>query len=250
MGMSLSVTMLGVGNAFTTRSFHTSFVMEGGGAPVLVDCPSPIGRMLREAGMGLKFADLEHVVITHIHVDHIGGLEEFLYGRRYVENCAVRPHLYTLEENIGPLWDRRLALSFGDTFDATKAGTGLEDLFEVHAIVPGEPMTIGGMEFEFRRTGHSIPTVGFVARAGGSCIGYSADATFDPELVAFLAQADLFFHEGGDGAAHTPLESLAQLPADVRRRMRVVHLPDSALEGGLPEGLVAARVGKRYGARV
>ena len=66
------------------------------------------------------------------------------------------------------------------------------------------------------------------------------------ETVLDLAEADLFFHEGGDGAAHTPLEALAGLPADVRGRMRVVHLPDGALEGGLPEGLVAAEAGKKY----
>jgi len=247
--MALSVLPLGVGNAFTTRSFHTSLVVMVDATRVLVDCPSPLGRMLREAGEGanlpLSCSSLEHVILTHLHADHICGLEEFLYTRRYVENCEDRPHLYTLPENIGPLWDRRLALTFGDTFQAEKAGTTLADLFHIHPITIGQPCAIGGISFEFRLTGHSIPTVGFLASHGGASFGYSGDATYDPELIAFLESADLIFHEGGDGPAHTPFEALAALPSEFRRRLKVVHLPDEALAQP-PFGLVAARVGQIY----
>ena len=40
-----------------------------------------------------------------------------------------------------------------------------------------------------------------------------------------LAEADLVVHEAGYGV-HTPLERLAELPADVRGRMRLAHFPD------------------------
>ncbi len=229
----MHILPLGTGNAFTTRSFHTSLVLMADATRVLVDCPSPLGRILREAseisGLSLSCATLDHLILTHLHADHICGLEEYLYTRRHIERVTVKPHLYTLAENIHPLWERRLALSFSDTFNPDKAGTRLDDLFVLHPIVPGHPVLVGELEFTFRRTGHSIPTVGFVARHGQASFGYSGDTPFDPELIAFLAQADLVFHEAGDGDSHTPLESLAALDAPLRDKIRLVHLPDDML---------------------
>jgi ribonuclease BN (tRNA processing enzyme) len=229
----MQIVSLGIGNAFTTRSFHTSLVLLAGDTRVLIDCPSPLGRILREAseisGLSLSSATLDHLILTHLHADHMSGLEEYLYTRRYIANSPEKPHLYTLAENIQPLWERRLALSFADTFNPDKAGTCLDDLFHVHPIDPEQPISIGGMEFTFRRTRHSIPTVGFVARHGQSRFGYSSDTPFDSELIAFLAEADLIFHEAGDGDSHTPIESLAALPAPLRDKIRLVHLPDNLL---------------------
>ena len=46
----MRVLVLGVGDAFTARSFGSSAVVEAPRGRVLVDCPDPIHRVLREAG--------------------------------------------------------------------------------------------------------------------------------------------------------------------------------------------------------
>jgi ribonuclease BN (tRNA processing enzyme) len=60
----------------------------------------------------------------------------------------------------------------------------------------------------------------------GRILGYSSDTAFDPELIQFLEPAHLIIHETNLGPAHSAYTSLANLPADLRERMRLIHYPD------------------------
>ena len=72
---------------------------------------------------------------------------------------------------------------------------------------------------------------------------YSADTAFDPQLVDWLSEADLFFHETNLGI-HTPLASLAALPEATRARMRLIHYPDFHEVATSP--IACAREGERF----
>ena len=84
----------------------------------------------------------------------------------------------------------------------------------------------GPFRIRARRTVHHVPTSALLVEAGGRTFGYSADTAFDPALIDFLSPADLILHETNLGPAHTPYDSLAALPADLRARMRLIHYPD------------------------
>jgi hypothetical protein len=71
-----------------------------------------------------------------------------------------------------------------------------------------------------------VPTTALLVRAGGRCLGYSADTAYDPGLIEWLAAADLVIHETGEGGLHTPYADLAALPAGLRAKMRLIHYPD------------------------
>ena len=86
-------------------------------------------------------------------------------------------------------------------------------------------MTLGPFTVECRRTIHHSPTTALRIRAGGRCLGYSADTAFDPSLLTWLHEADLVIHETNYGV-HTPYAKLAALPAEQRARMRLIHYPD------------------------
>jgi ribonuclease BN (tRNA processing enzyme) len=73
---------------------------------------------------------------------------------------------------------------------------------------------------------HHVPTSALFIEAAGRTLGYSADTAFDPELIAFLEPADLVIHETNLGPAHTPYAALAQLPAELRAKMRLIHYMD------------------------
>ncbi|HSP80145.1 MAG TPA: ribonuclease Z, partial [Myxococcaceae bacterium] len=70
-----------------------------------------------------------------------------------------------------------------------------------------------------------LPTTALRIRAGGRCLGYSADTAYDEALISWLAQADLVVHETNYGV-HTPYEKLAALPSELRAKMRLIHYPD------------------------
>ena len=66
---------LGVGDAFSALHYTSSVLLESGGQWLLLDCPHPIRKILREGsqralGRPLDLADLAGVAVTHLHADH------------------------------------------------------------------------------------------------------------------------------------------------------------------------------------
>jgi ribonuclease BN (tRNA processing enzyme) len=165
------------------------------------------------------------VLITHLHGDHMGGLEQLLFWRRFV--TQKKATLYAAPEVLAGLWDTRLRGGM-DTLMETPGGPtkklALDDYAEVRPLAPGANV-IGDLSLEHRPTVHHIPTSALRIRAGGKVLGYSADTAFDPTLIAWLDASDLFFHETNLGV-HTPLASLVALPTETRARMRLIHYPD------------------------
>ncbi len=219
---------LGVGDAFSELRYSSSLAVEHDGQVLLVDCPHPLLKMLREAraatGLARTPDRIAGVALTHLHADHASGLETFAYFVHF----ALRRRLPLLAHPavLARLWDGHLAAGMEQLLPAVGADfvrLGLEDYFEVHAL--DEPRALGPFTIEARRTIHHIPTTALRIRAGGRTLGHSADTAFDEGLIAWLAEADLVLHETGHGI-HTPYAALAALPAALRARMRLTHYPD------------------------
>lgn len=226
---------MGVGNAFTDRHFHSSFILIAGCQPVLVDAPAPLRRMVRTAAVRASIAfdvlGIDHLILTHLHGDHCNGVEEFAFMKKYLD-AGRRPHLYLLPELVGPLWENRLKAAMGGTARDTGDERKLDDFFDVHAWEPGPAHRLDNgpaIHVETRRTKHSLPCQALRITYGKYRLGYSADTTFDPGLIAFLEPCDMIIHEAGDdssAAVHTPLSKLEQLPEALRRKIRLIHFRD------------------------
>lgn len=67
------IHILGTGNAMVTECFNTCFAIENNGKYFMTDTGGGNGILsrLKEAGIGI--ADLEHLFISHNHIDHILG---------------------------------------------------------------------------------------------------------------------------------------------------------------------------------
>jgi len=98
--------------------------------------------------------------------------------------------------------------------------------FEHVPLSWSEETRTGPFTIRSRRTRHHVPTSALLIEARGRTLGYSSDTAFDPDLITFLAPADLIIHETNLGPAHTPYAALAALPPELRARMRLIHYPD------------------------
>ena len=224
--MSMTLTALGTGGALSAERYSTSLALQVDGHTLLIDCPHPMRKMMREADGDLDVGDVNALVLTHLHADHVSGLEGFAYFNHFV--LRRRTPLFAHPEVAGPLWPGHLEVSMAELIDPeTKPLPRMTfgDYFDWSPLEETSTATFGPFSIECRRTIHHIPTTALRIRAAGRCLGYSADTAFDPGLIEWLAEADLVVHETNYGA-HTPYEKLAALPAELRARMRLIHYPD------------------------
>jgi ribonuclease BN (tRNA processing enzyme) len=228
---------LGVGEAFASRNYTTCLALGAGDAWMLVDCPHPVRKMLREgshaAGQPLDLDRVSGVALSHLHADHCSGLEDFGFYAYYA--LGRRARLLAHPEVSANLWDGLLSGGMGEDRSVHGPGTPpvvmhLDDYFEVTALSESHPVTFGPFSVECRLTHHSIATTAFRITAAGRTFGFSADTAYDPALIAWLEPCDLIVHEVTTfpgSAVHTPYDRLAALPAPLRARMRLIHYSDT-----------------------
>jgi ribonuclease BN (tRNA processing enzyme) len=224
------VVVLGVGDTFSEQHCSTAMLLVCDGFQLAIDCPDQYRGVLRDAaqvsGRALSLSEIDHVLITHVHGDHMNGLEGVAYFKHFVDGRRLR--LITAPEVRENIWEERLKASMGTLWDGAQyRQLGFEDYFEHLPLSWTESISVGPFEIRARRTIHHVPTSALLVECAGRTLGYSADTAFDPELISFLSAADLIIHETNFGPAHTPYSSLAALPAALRSKMRLVHYPDS-----------------------
>jgi ribonuclease BN (tRNA processing enzyme) len=232
----MRITALGTGDAFSATRYSSCLLVEHDDTRILVDCPHPIRKILRESTRGrVDVGDIDALVLTHLHGDHASGLEGYaLFARfalqkraRLVAHPALAAHVWPqLQASMSEL----LHVD-DDNRPHHRSRLSEDDLFVVDHLALDASVSIGALHIEARMTIHHIPTTALFFRADdGTRFGYSADTAFDDTLIDWLGRADLVVHETNLGA-HTPYAKLAALPETVRSTMRLIHWPDGFDDG-------------------
>jgi ribonuclease BN (tRNA processing enzyme) len=227
---------LGVGDAFSSRFYSTCLAVGVDDTWILIDCPHPIRKMLREGmhAAGLPRLDVDKVsgiVLSHLHADHSSGLEDMGFFIYYI--IGRRARVLAHPEISRELWDGSLWAGMGVSYEkpgAPAVTRKFEDFFELCDLSYTAPTQFGPFTVECRRTFHTVPTTAFRISAAGRTLGFSADTMFDHDLIDWLAPSDLIIHEVTglpESTIHTPYARLIELPEEIRRKMRLNHLPDS-----------------------
>jgi ribonuclease BN (tRNA processing enzyme) len=174
----MELVALGTAGSFARHGQACSgYLFRAGGRSVLVDLGSgALANLFRH----MDPRDLDAVVLTHLHADHVADLFPLRLYLRYGE----RPRPAPLPV-FAPPGARDALESFGPWAEPG-------DLAEVFAFsdLPA-PLTVGPMSFTFVRTRHLVPTFGLVCRAEGRTLGLTSDTSWDPELPARFAGCDV-----------------------------------------------------------
>jgi ribonuclease BN (tRNA processing enzyme) len=119
----IKIYPLGVNGAFT-KYYHNNYVFQlGNNRKLLVDAGTTLRNSLPESGF--KETDITDIIITHLHSDHVGGLEEFAQRCKWIYNH--RPNLLIRKDLAGGLSQ---ILSSGLCTDGLK----LSDYFNIQYV--------------------------------------------------------------------------------------------------------------------
>lgn len=99
----MKLTFLGIASALsnTGRKYNSNILIERNGQKLLFDCGSDIPHALEDAGVSPL--EIDGIYLSHLHGDHIGGLEWFGFMRFFHPDSPGRPKLFmhpSLEERL------------------------------------------------------------------------------------------------------------------------------------------------------
>jgi ribonuclease BN (tRNA processing enzyme) len=194
-----SITLLGTGTCQIEHERRASSVLiQLDGMPVLFDCGHGVVQRLLE--VGVQHNELNHIVVSHFHPDHISDLIPFLHAGAWSRHNPRTTDLHI----YGPPGIRQLIDGFKNIFgvSALQQPTYVVFVYEVD----GERFSIGPYDFDFI----SLPPAGnhglrFVWQ--GKRYAITGDSNFHEYEIAFLNQVDLAIIDSG----HVEDDEIVQL---------------------------------------
>jgi ribonuclease BN (tRNA processing enzyme) len=225
----MRLTIIGCGDAFGSGGrFNTCFRLETGQSTVLVDCGASSLVGMRTAGVEPN--SIDGVVLSHLHLDHFGGLPFLLLDGQFLSR---RDRPLTI---AGPPGTRdRVAALLEVTF-AGSTKTKWRFPWEVTDIAVGVPTQFLGLTVTSTEVIHfsGAPSTALRVSNGVKTCAYSGDTQWTDALLAVGRGADLFLVECYDYerefSGHMNWKTIRARVADFgARRVMVTHMNDSVL---------------------
>lgn len=242
---AMQLKFLGSGSAFTVGqdNFQSNVLVEFEGRRLLLDCGGDIRHSL--AAQNLSYVDVDEVYVSHLHADHIGGLEYLGFSTKFDPRC-VRPRLHIADDLAEPLWNQSLAGGMSDVDDGSAT---LDTFFDVNPVPSGGSFTWQDITFQLVPVPHVTTTRGTLFSYGlffdahGVKIFFTTDTQFAPgALKKYFNDADVIFHDAETSVVksgvHAHYDQLRKLPAKIKRKTWLYHfnagpLPDAHADGFL-----------------
>lgn len=243
---TLEIVPIGVGAMLSSNFYNTNYLIIKGSTHVLVDAGFTVLSALR--ALGLKPTDIENILPTHEHPDHIGGIGSLAVANRYQGITLGKQKLKLLapRDFAGRLWEDNLKGGLSCN-EKDKKGKPLQagDWFNLVSpeIISFEhretaEYSFGGINIRTFRVMH-VPSNAESWRDSAWGIGLliddrvfiSGDTRFDRELIeTYAPQSEFMFHDvafWGD-PVHASIKELRTLPAEIKQKMSLIHLGDKA----------------------
>ncbi len=231
------LTFLGSASALPDEQHeNTHFVIQKGSRTILVDCAA--SAFVRLAKAGISAMDIEDIILTHFHPDHVSGMPMLLMGM-WLAGRRHKINLYGLSytlERMKTMWDLFDWRTWPGFFDIDYHVVAEEELALVlsndEIIIQSSPVK------------HFIPTLGLRMELPHSqkVITYSCDTEPCPAVTRLAQGADWLIHEAA--GASTGHSSAAQA-AEVARQAGAGGLCLVHYAAGNPEFLQSVEQARR-----
>ena len=172
----MKVRVLGCSGAIARDCRTTSFLVNHN---ILIDAGTGVGDLTLE-----EMRQIDHVFLTHSHLDHIAALPLMLDAVSSQRRHPVQVH--SLAATISALQTHVFNNVIWPDFSAIPSAAS--PFLQYQAFVCGDVLSIAGVEIEVLPAHHTVPAVGFAVRGDSGCWVFSGDTERNP---AFWARVNL-----------------------------------------------------------
>ena len=228
---------LGTGSAFSLHNYQSNLTIEAQGKRLLVDAGADIRFALRASGLSYK--DIQSIYVTHLHNDHIGGME-FIAFSSYFDPTCPKPHLYCHKWLVDDLWSFSLK---GGLASIQGQILNLHDYFHVHGLGNGDRFIWEGIAFEIVQAVHVyngywvVPTFGLMITdaLSNKRVYLTSDTQLNLDYLGQgYQQADLIIQDCETSSfrteVHSHYDELCTLSPEIKGKMYLWHYQDNVVQ--------------------
>ena len=191
------------------------YLLSHEGKNVVVDmgCGSLSKLMLK-----LRIPDIDAVVLSHLHADHMGDMLTMRYALEVAKKLGWRSDPLPVYLPSEPEAEATLIAS--------------HPMVDAHFITDGLEVAVCGMDVRFSLMPHAVPSYAMAFNADGRKFVYSGDTKDNEGLVSFAQDADLLLMEAaflsrdkGPSAPHVSAQDAGRIGRNSQaKRLLITHI--------------------------
>lgn len=227
----MDIQFIGTGSAFCDKKYNwnSSAIITHNNKHLLFDCGVDTRHALSDVNKSYK--DIDAVYISHLHADHIGGLEWLAISTYFDPECK-KPILYCEDRHVKRLWDE--SLKGGLSTISNK----LDDFFDVQYLYPYREFVWNEINMNITKCKHissdfeNVYSYGLMIKTpNNKKIWITSDIIFDSSLK-WYDEADIIYHDcetGYKSGVHSHYDDLKTLPIYIKNKIRLYHFQDNVI---------------------